>query len=168
MVACGKYGVQFTMEYFFTLTGVPPIQISKQLVEKFKMDVDVHQLYTEKEAIVKEKLKDIKLIKPVADLVHQYHGKLPLAVGTGSVRKLALELLENAKLLHLFDHIITSDDVDNYKPHPETFLKCAELMNVSPAYCQVFEDGKLGIQAGHAAGMMVTDVKPYYEQTIWN
>ena len=79
-------------------------------------------------------------------------------MGTGSHRKLALQLLESAKLLHLFDFIITADDVQNYKPHPETFLKCAQNMNVLPQFCQVFEDGRLGIEAGHAAGMIVTDV----------
>ena len=39
-------------------------------------------------------------------------------------------------------------------------------MGVDPEFCQVFEDGRLGIQAAATAGMMVTDVTEYYEVTI--
>jgi HAD superfamily hydrolase (TIGR01509 family) len=62
--------------------------------------------------------------------------------------------------------MVTSEDVSNFKPNPETFLKCAELMGVEPAECEVFEDGVLGMQAAHKAGMMVVDVTKYYEVTI--
>jgi HAD superfamily hydrolase (TIGR01509 family) len=53
--------------------------------------------------------------------------------------------------------------VDNFKPHPETFLKCAELMNVEPQYIEVFEDGDFGIEAARMAGMIVTDVRSWYD-----
>jgi HAD superfamily hydrolase (TIGR01509 family) len=55
--------------------------------------------------------------------------------------------LEITGLLQYFDIIITSNDVSNYKPHPETFLRCAELMNVEPSGIEVFEDGELGLEA---------------------
>ena len=48
-----------------------------------------------------------------------------------------------------------------HKPEPETFMKCAELLNIEPQYCQVFEDGELGMQAAHTAGMLLTDVRPF-------
>jgi HAD superfamily hydrolase (TIGR01509 family) len=56
--------------------------------------------------------------------------------------------------------------VTNYKPHPETFVKCAEMMGILPADCEVFEDGILGIQAALDAGMMVVNVTEYYELSI--
>ena len=59
----------------------------------------------------------------------------------------------------LFDFIVTADDVDRHKPEPDTFLKCAELMGIEPKYCQVFEDGELGMQAAQTAGMFLTDVR---------
>jgi HAD superfamily hydrolase (TIGR01509 family) len=62
--------------------------------------------------------------------------------------------------------LVSSEDVTHYKPHPETFLKCAEQMRVAPEECQVFEDGILGIEAAQTAGMMVVDVTKYYEVTI--
>jgi HAD superfamily hydrolase (TIGR01509 family) len=56
---------------------------------------------------------------------------------------------------------VTADDVVRHKPDPETFLKCAELMGVEPEFCQVFEDGELGMQAAQRAGMILTDVRPF-------
>jgi len=47
------------------------------------------------------------------------------------------------------------------KPNPETFLKCAEAMNIEPRYCQVFEDGNPGLQAAKTAGMIATDIRDY-------
>ena len=34
-------------------------------------------------------------------------------------------------------------------------------MGVAPADCEVFEDGVPGFEAARAAGMMLTDVRPY-------
>jgi beta-phosphoglucomutase-like phosphatase (HAD superfamily) len=43
--------------------------------------------------------------------------------------------------------------VERRKPHPEAFLKAAELLGVLPADCLVLEDAEKGIVAAHAAGM---------------
>ena len=34
-------------------------------------------------------------------------------------------------------------------------------MGIEPKYCQVFEDGELGMQAAQTAGMLLTDVRPF-------
>jgi HAD superfamily hydrolase (TIGR01509 family) len=89
-----------------------------------------------------------------------------MAVGTGGSRRLSLKTLEIIGLKGYFDILVTSEDVSNFKPHPDTFLKCAELMGVAPSDCEVFEDGILGLQAARSAGMMVVDVTEYYTVTI--
>jgi beta-phosphoglucomutase-like phosphatase (HAD superfamily) len=40
-------------------------------------------------------------------------------------------------------------------------------MKVEPAFCQVFEDGDLGISAAKKAGMIVTDVRPHIKYGEW-
>ena len=69
--------------------------------------------------------------------------------------------------MDVFDAIVSADDVENHKPEPHTFLKCASLMNVAPEYCQVFEDGDLGIEAAKTGGMMVTDIRPFINYGNW-
>jgi HAD superfamily hydrolase (TIGR01509 family) len=86
-----------------------------------------------------------------------------MAVGTGGHREAVERTLDITDLRKYFDIIITANDVENYKPHPETFLKCAALMNINPEFVEVFEDGDLGIKAALNAGMQVTDVRSWYD-----
>jgi sugar-phosphatase len=51
--------------------------------------------------------------------------------------------------------LVTADDVTNGKPHPEPYLKGAELLGVNPEECLVIEDAPAGIQSAHAGGMKV-------------
>jgi mannitol-1-/sugar-/sorbitol-6-phosphatase len=58
--------------------------------------------------------------------------------------------------------MITADDVVNGKPHPEPYLKGAELLGASPAECMVIEDAPAGIQSAHAGGMKVIGLTSTY------
>jgi mannitol-1-/sugar-/sorbitol-6-phosphatase len=58
--------------------------------------------------------------------------------------------------------MITADDVANGKPHPEPYLKGAELLGVSPEECLVIEDAPAGIQSAHAGGMKVIALASTY------
>jgi sugar-phosphatase len=55
--------------------------------------------------------------------------------------------------------MITADDVENGKPHPEPFLRGAWLVGVEPARCVVLEDSPAGIAAARAAGIPVVAVR---------
>ena len=58
--------------------------------------------------------------------------------------------------------LITADDVANGKPHPEPYLKAAELLGVDPKECLVIEDAPAGIQSAHAGGMKVIGLTSTY------
>jgi len=132
----------------------------------FGKTIDPKEMGDLKEAEFEKNMHLTPEIKVVTDLVRKFHGKIPMAVGTGGSRRLSLKSLDIIGLGGYFDILVTSEDVTNFKPHPETFLKCAEQMGVAPVECEVFEDGLLGMQAARAAGMMVVDVTEYYHVTI--
>jgi beta-phosphoglucomutase family hydrolase len=164
--AAAKYGIDFTIEVFMQLAGIPLYPTVEKLNEMFGKNIDPREMGDIKEEEFEANMHLTPEIKPVTDLVRQWHGKLPMAVGTGGSRRLSLKTLEIIGLKGYFDILVTSEDVSEFKPHPMTFLRCAELMGVEPADCEVFEDGMLGFQAARTAGMMVTDVTQYYEVTI--
>jgi sugar-phosphatase len=58
--------------------------------------------------------------------------------------------------------LVTADDVTNGKPHPEPYLKGAELLGFKPADCLVIEDAPAGIRAAHAAGMKAIGLMSTY------
>ena len=108
----------------------------------------------------------IKPIKPVVDIVKEQYGNLILAIGTGGHREAVERTLSATGLEKYFDIVVTANDVTNFKPHPETFLKCADMMKIEPSFIEVFEDGEFGIEAARKAGMQVTDVRSWYD-TNW-
>lgn len=54
-----------------------------------------------------------------------------------------------------FDAILTSEDFEYSKPHPDCYLKAAARLGVTPEECMVFEDSFNGLKSGRAAGMTV-------------
>jgi mannitol-1-/sugar-/sorbitol-6-phosphatase len=58
--------------------------------------------------------------------------------------------------------MVTAGDVMSGKPHPEPYLKGAELLGVNPAECLVIEDAPAGIQSAHAGGMKVIALASTY------
>ena len=156
-----RYGIDFSEELFYSLAGVTLYAIAKKLNELFEKNIDPIEMGDIKEAEYEESLWKAKPITPIVEIIEHYHGKLPMSVGTGGNSRLARKTLEVMGVSQYLDIIVASDNIENPKPHPETFLRCAELMGVKPEECQVFEDGDLGIQAARTAGMKVVDVREY-------
>ena len=158
---CSILKCTFDERIIIEMTGAPTIKIAERIKREQGLEVDAAELVRMKQY---EFRKNIDLIKPhdaVISLMRQSYGKIPMAVGTGSSRISAMLQLKELEIDRLFDYIVTADDVVRHKPDPETFLKCAELMGVEPEFCQVFEDGELGMQAAQRAGMILTDVRPF-------
>jgi beta-phosphoglucomutase-like phosphatase (HAD superfamily) len=84
--------------------------------------------------------------------------KLPLAVATSSVSASARPLLERTGIRSLFSVVVTGDEVQQGKPHPDIYLLAAKKLGISPEACLVIEDSLAGIAAGKAANMRVAGI----------
>jgi len=162
-----KYGFDFDPQIIHEMTGRPTIEFARHIVERYKIDEAPETLVRLKQHSFWDLAYKLKPVEEVMDLLSAHHGKMPVAVGTGASRKSAEVQLEALRIRDYFDVIVSADDVEKHKPHPETFLKCAEQMNVEPQFCQVFEDGDLGIDAARKAGMIVTDIRPHISYGEW-
>lgn len=58
--------------------------------------------------------------------------------------------------------LVTAEDVSQGKPHPEPYLKGAELLAFKPADCLVIEDAPAGIQSARAGGFKVIGITSTY------
>lgn len=58
--------------------------------------------------------------------------------------------------------LVTGDSVSHGKPHPEPYLKGAQLLGFNPQDCLVIEDAPAGILSGHSAGMKVIGIASTY------
>lgn len=158
---CEKLNCTFDERILVEMTGAPTLSFAERIKREQNLEIAAEELVVLKQ---QEFWKNINQVKPhdaVIGLMKDAHGKIPMAVGTGASRTSAMLQMKELDIDHLFDFIVTADDVDRHKPEPDTFLRCAELMGVDPEFCQVFEDGELGMQAALTAGMLLTDVRPF-------
>ncbi|MBO5544016.1 MAG: HAD family phosphatase [Oscillospiraceae bacterium] len=118
--------------------------------------------------LLADRPKDGRAVMPVkagsGEILEALHATgVKLAVASSSPADYVRRELEGGGLLKYFDHLVSGDMVTQSKPHPEIFLKAAELCGVQPAEAWVIEDSFNGIRAAHAAGthaLMVPDLIP--------
>jgi len=82
-----------------------------------------------------------------------YRHGVRMAIGSAAIPFNIDFVLDNLHLRHYFEAIVSACEVAISKPHPETFLRAAELLQTPPAQCLVFEDAPKGVEAAQNAGM---------------
>ena len=76
---------------------------------------------------------------------------IPIALVTMSIRRMALQVAA-AIGDDVFDVVVAGDDVANPKPHPEPYLRAAELLGVDIADCVALEDSQFGLVSAVSSG----------------
>lgn len=87
-----------------------------------------------------------------------------MAIGSAAITFNIDFVLDNLNVRSYFDAIVSADDVVESKPHPETFLKGAQLLKVQPSDCVVFEDAPKGVEAAQNAGMRCVVLTTMHEE----
>jgi beta-phosphoglucomutase len=118
------------------------------LAEKDKMSFEKETAYQEGYRPLLQLIEGLETFLPAA----QAQG-IKTAIGSAAILYNIDFVLDGLNIRHLIDAIVSADDVQHSKPHPETFLKCAEALSESPADCLVFEDAPKGVEAALHAGM---------------
>ncbi len=92
-----------------------------------------------------------------------------IALAIGSSSQNARFILEKLHLTHYFHAISDGIGLIKPKPHPEVFLKAAEMLNVLPKECLVIEDAKAGIDAALNGGFIAVGIGDAneYEKTTY-
>lgn len=92
-------------------------------------------------------------------LISWLKGKgLKVGVATNSIRATSTAMLQFARILDQLDCLVTNEDVELAKPHPDLYLKACQSMGVSPARSLVVEDNPVGVESAIAAGCCVVKV----------
>ena len=163
-VITARHRLHLPIDRFYALGGVPSRDILKMLSTEQGVHMDHHTVAHEKEAEYLPLIAQVEPINSVVGVAREYHGKIPLAVASGGTQKIICEVLGHLGILHLFDAIVTSEDVVNQKPAPDIFLEAARRIGVPPQFCRAYEDTDLGMQAIRAAGMEAVDVRDLLAQ----
>jgi beta-phosphoglucomutase len=118
------------------------------LEEKDKMSIDKETEYQQ------EFRPYLKLLDGLDDFLKKAKEKnIKMAIGSAAIMFNIDFVLDGLNIRHYIDAIVSADEVAFSKPNPETFTRCAELLNISPKDCLVFEDAPKGVEAAANAGM---------------
>ncbi|WP_457972580.1 HAD-IA family hydrolase [Arthrobacter sp. D1-17] len=112
---------------------------------------DVVALTAELGAMERVRTEGIVALPGAADLLRSLPADA-VALVTSADRVLA-DIRMEAAGLGMPATAVTAELVTRGKPHPEGYLRAAELLGVDPADAVIFEDAPAGIAAGRAAGI---------------
>lgn len=87
---------------------------------------------------------------------------IKMGVATSNSHEIVDPLCKKLGFMEYLSCIITGCDVNKGKPAPDVYLKVAEILDVLPEKCLVFEDIPAGIMAGKNAGMHVCAIADEY------
>src|SRR3989440_2646982 len=154
------YGVTYRGEYHRKVLGVS-YRIAVEFYKKaFNLSVSIDELMQRRAEIATDFFANRVGLFPSARAVLQELRRmnLRLAVATSSVSASARPFLDRHQLTAFFDVIVTGDEIERGKPHPDIYLRAAEKLNVAADACLVIEDALAGIAAAKAAKMCVAAI----------
>jgi len=118
------------------------------------------QLNLEAMDMYNDMLHMIEPLEHVIEVARRFHGRLPMAVVTGGYRDVVIPSLDAAGITHLFDYVVTADEVTHSKPAPDLYALAMRKLDVEPADCLVYEDSEVGMSSAHSAGAgRVVDIR---------
>lgn len=160
--ALHEHGLDMTEEQFYAMAGMAASQIIPTLADQQnKTDYSTPRILETRQEKLTNGLKKVKRVNVVCDLLDYALSKnLPVAVASGGEQGDVLASLAYAGIdVAEFSAVVTSEDIVNGKPDPETFLTAAERLGIPAEQCIGLEDGDKGLQSLDNAGMAKIDVR---------
>jgi len=153
------YGYQWTSQDQVACLGGPLSRVGQYMHEKCNQ-AETPDFFTRKIVEVQsEKMRSHTPFMPGAyELVKdlQKNG-VKTGLVSASPRIIVDAVLDNVGA-ELFPFSISSDDVERTKPHPDAYLKAAQLTNSDIENCLVFEDSLTGVGAATSSGAWLVAV----------
>ncbi len=118
-------------------------------------DKEKDEMSYEKEKTYQKEFRPyLQLIEGLNIFLEKAHKTgIKMAIGSAAIMFNIDFVIDGLDIRNYFSSLISADNVTHSKPHPETFLKCAEALGVKPNECIVFEDAPKGVEAAKNAGM---------------
>ncbi len=150
-------GIDVFEDLYTSFTGASTKKVCNSLIEKFSLNKTHEQIAEIKRGYFKDYFDndpDFALLPGVKDLIMHYHENgIVLILASSASMNTINWVFEKFDLNQYFSGKISGADLQESKPHPEIFLKAAEMSGHPKENCMVIEDSTNGIKAAHAAGI---------------
>lgn len=135
--------------------------LAERLEHAYSLDEIIECVLAEMEKAYRRR---VPLLPGAERVVAEVAAGYPVAIASGSPRRLIDAVLDGADWRDRFGVIVCSDDVRRGKPASDAYLEAAARLGVAPETLAVLEDSGNGILAGRAAGAYVIAVPNPYAQ----
>ncbi|WP_229819867.1 HAD family hydrolase [Streptomyces abikoensis] len=157
------HGVRaFGWDDHLRFVGIGTLETLETLRRENRLDVPVDELLAElNRAYLELAGTRTETFPRMRTYVERLYGAgVPLAVASGSSRRIIRTVLECVGLTDRFAAVVSAEEVPRGKPEPDVFLEAARRLGAEPRGCVVVEDAPPGAEAAHRAGMRCVGV-PY-------
>lgn len=157
-------------EHLSKYDGLKTNQKLEMLTKVKGLSVELHsQIWEKKQKFTLEELRNLKpdgvLLSVMNTLVDEGY---KIAVCSNSIRKTVLTVLSKLGLMEFMDYIISNEDVQNSKPHPEMYWRAISKMGCLPEETLIVEDSPYGLLAASRSKAHILRVKNPSEVTPTN
>ena len=160
-VALAQQGASLDKSWYMDRLGLSRKELITAFSNHCSTKVDIALAVTESETQFLIQSSELNEVPEIANIAKHYYGKVPMAVASSGQRRSVHESLKSTGLAHLFDLILTCDDISVCKPDPEIYIMAAEGLKTNVSKCLVFEDSDEGLMSASSAGTQVIDVRPF-------
>lgn len=157
-------------EHLSLYDGLKTNQKLDLLTERKGLPIELHKdVWNGKQNYTLQKLKEIHPNKTLQSVMNSFsEDGYKLAVCSNSIRKTVLTVLSKLGIMEFMDYIISNEDVQNSKPHPEMYWKVISKMGCLPNETLIVEDSPYGLLAAARSNAHVLRVKNPQEVTYTN
>lgn len=155
-----RRGKQFCRDLQQRMMGRIGVAAIEQMIQFHQLDDDPQTLLQESDLLFNQFLGDGPTPMPgLSTLIDALvANEIAFGVATSSRRQFAQRFLEPQPWYHRLAFVLTGDDVQHGKPHPEMYLRAAAALQIPPQEMLVLEDSGNGAAAGVAAAAQVIAV----------
>jgi len=149
-------GIAITHDQFLSSFGQRNDSILPRWLGTAATPERIDRIANAKEQLYRQLLRrdGISPLPGVAHRVHRLHKEGWLqAIASAAPHANIDAILEALSVTHLFQAIVSAEDVHRGKPDPEVYLTAAARVGVPPERCIVVEDAVAGVEGARRAGM---------------
>jgi len=164
-----KYAISWN-EHLSTYDGLKTVQKLNMLSEKKELPTEYHsEIWETKQKYTLKMLSslqpDYNLKRVMSKLVKDGY---KISVASNSIRKTVLTVLSKLGIIEYIDLIVSNEDVENSKPHPEMYWQAISRMKCLPEETLIIEDSPYGLLAAARSKSYILRVKNPKEVTYIN
>lgn len=149
-----NWNYDLTIEEFLICVGSHSKELLNRLEKEHNIIIDKNKFNKETSQKFIDESKNLPLKQGVLEFIKSIKNEnILLALATSASRKKPITHLTRLNIIQYFDVIVTSEDVDKIKPHPDLFNKAIQKLGIKTEETIIIEDSVNGLLAGNKAGI---------------